>query len=39
VLHCIPKDILDNSEEDYYQFLDERRKLMATKIKKYFAEL
>ena len=37
--HCIPEEILLNPEEDYGQFLDERRSLMAAKIRKYFAKL
>lgn len=37
--HCIPEKILLNPEEDYDQFLDERRSLMAAKIRKYFAKL
>jgi hypothetical protein len=37
--HCIPEGIFDGLSEDYDQFLEERRKLMATKIKGYFAKL
>ena len=37
--HCIPEEILLNPEEDYDQFLDERRSRMAAKIRKYFAKL
>jgi hypothetical protein len=33
--HCIPLDLLEN-EMEYPEFLKERRKLMAEKIKKYF---
>lgn len=37
--HCIPESILTESIEDYDQFLEDRRKLMAAKIKTYFAKL
>lgn len=37
--HCIPESILTDSIEDYDQFLEDRRKLMAAKIKTYFAKL
>jgi hypothetical protein len=37
--HCVPEAIFDGLAEDYDQFLDERRKLMAEKIKTYFATL
>jgi hypothetical protein len=37
--HCIPEGILDNPEEDYNQFLEERRGRMAAKIKAYFSKL
>jgi hypothetical protein len=37
--HCIPESILNDPEEDYDQFLEERRGLMATKIKAYFSKL
>ena len=37
--HCIPESILDDPEEDYDRFLEERRALMAAKVKNYFARL
>lgn len=37
--HCIPEGILHDPEEDYEQFLEERRRLMAGKLRKYFAKL
>jgi len=37
--HCIPEEIFDELGEDYDQFLEERRKLMASRIKTYFAKL
>jgi hypothetical protein len=37
--HCIPEAILDGMAEDYEAFLIERRRLMAEKIKQYFAVL
>lgn len=37
--HCIPEGIFDGLSENYDRFLEERRKLMATKIKEYFARL
>jgi hypothetical protein len=37
--HCIPEAMLQNPEEDYEQFLDERRQLMAAKIRRYFTKL
>jgi hypothetical protein len=37
--HCIPKAMLDGEITDYDDFLEERRRLMALKIKKWFAEL
>lgn len=30
--HCIPESIFNHLAEDYDQFLEERRKLMAAKI-------
>ena len=35
-VHCIPEDIFNSLSDDYNKFLEERRKLMAAKIKKYF---
>jgi hypothetical protein len=37
--HCIPAGIFDGLAEDYSHFLDERRKLMAAKIKTYYGKL
>lgn len=37
--HCIPMDIFNSLADDYDQFLVERRKLMALKIKEYFNSL
>lgn len=37
--HCIPAGIFGELSEDYDQFLNERRKLMAARIKTYFAKL
>lgn len=37
--HCIPESILRDPEEDYDRFLEERRALMAAKIRDYFAKL
>lgn len=37
--HCIPVDIFDGLSEDYDEFLEQRRLLMAAKIRKYFEEL
>lgn len=37
--HCIPESMLDDPEKNYDSFLDERRKLMASKLKSYFARL
>jgi len=34
--HCIPEDVLTSTGMDYDSFLEERRKLMAAKLKKYF---
>ena len=38
-MHCIPDGMENKTAEDYESFLEERRKLMALKIKKYFASL
>jgi hypothetical protein len=38
-MNCIPDGMEKMSFEDYRTFLDERRKLMAQKIKKYFEAL
>jgi hypothetical protein len=37
--HCIPETILNDPEEDYERFLEERRGLMAAKLRSYFARL
>ncbi|HEX8846593.1 MAG TPA: DUF262 domain-containing protein [Pyrinomonadaceae bacterium] len=37
--HSIPESILSKPEENYDDFLEERRGLMAAKIKAYFAKL
>jgi hypothetical protein len=37
--HCVPEGIFGDLAESYDKFLDERRKLMAAKIKTYFARL
>ncbi len=37
--HCIPREIVNMTIEDYPQFLAERRQLMAKKIKKYYNSL
>ncbi|MGE4457342.1 MAG: DUF262 domain-containing protein [Arcobacteraceae bacterium] len=38
-MHCIPEMILSNNASDYEDFLNERRKLMALKIKAYYFSL
>lgn len=37
--HCIPLDIFNSLADNYEEFLVERRKLMAAKIKEYFGLL
>ena len=37
--HAIPEGILNSLADDYDLFLQERRKLMAAKIKEYFLTL
>ena len=37
--HCVPEGIFDGLSEDYDQFLEERRVLMASRIKEYFEKL
>jgi hypothetical protein len=39
VLHCIPEGMENKTAEHYEDFLQERRKLMAKKIKKYYWKL
>ena len=38
-MNCIPKDIFNMDSESYYRFLQERRMLMAHKIKEYYYNL
>lgn len=38
-MHCIPETILNNDASDYEEFLDERRKMMALKIKDFYFSL
>ena len=38
-MHCIPEGVESKSADDYDEFLDERRKLMASKIRNYFGTL
>lgn len=38
-MNCIPESIYNMSVEDYEDFLTERRKLMATKIRDYYRSL
>ena len=37
--NCIPETITQMEHEDYESFLNERRKLMALKIRKYYYSL
>ena len=37
--NCIPENVLDEDPPDYEDFLAERRKLMALKIKEWFEVL
>lgn len=37
--NCIPETIAQMAHEDYESFLNERRKLMAQKIRKYYYSL
>lgn len=37
--HCIPAAIFEMNIENYHEFLEERRKLMAEKIKRYYLGL
>lgn len=36
IMNCIPESLLETQEENYEEFLKERRQLMAQKIKKYY---
>lgn len=38
-VNCIPKDIINMNTDDYPRFLQERRKLMAMKIRNYYNSL
>jgi len=38
-VNCIPFEVCNMNHSDYSQFLEERRKLMAEKIKKYYYSL
>ncbi len=38
-MNCIPKEITQMNIDNYNDFLNQRRKLMATKIKEYYFEL
>lgn len=37
--HCIPETVFDMEFENYFDFLEERRRLMAKKIEKYYKSL
>ncbi len=37
--HCVPESVTGMTIDDYSKFLEERRKLMADKIKKYYKAL
>ncbi len=37
--NCVPTDVFDMGAEDYDRFLEERRQMMARKMKKYFQTL
>ena len=37
--HCIPKEIETMTIDNYFDFLEKRRKLMALKIKNYYFSL
>lgn len=38
-MHCLPESFLDGEIPDYDHFLEERRKLMALKIRDWFESL
>lgn len=38
-MHCIPETILTNDASNYEDFLNERRKLIALKIRDYYFSL
>ncbi|MEA2088729.1 MAG: hypothetical protein U9O55_02740 [Patescibacteria group bacterium] len=37
--HCIPEEIFNMNIDDYFEFLEMRRKLMAKKIERYYKSL
>jgi hypothetical protein len=37
--HCIPMSVFEATVEDYDDFLDQRRRLMASKIRAYYESL
>lgn len=37
--NCVPEDFVKMDVKDFNRFLDERRKLMAAKIKEYYESL
>ncbi|HSW97955.1 MAG TPA: DUF262 domain-containing protein [Candidatus Saccharimonadales bacterium] len=37
--HCIPESIFDMNIDNYFEFLEQRKKLMAEKIKNYYFSL
>ena len=38
-MHCLPESLIDGGNLDYDEFLEERRRLMALKIKAWFEAL
>ncbi len=38
-MNCIPENTVNMTIDDYEEFLEERRYVMAQKIKRYFAVL
>jgi hypothetical protein len=38
-MNCVPESMLDGDIPEYDNFLEQRRKLMALRIKKYFQQL
>ncbi len=38
-MHCLPGSLIDGGNPDYDEFLEERRRLMALKIKVWFEAL
>ena len=39
MVNCIPSDVFSMEFDDYDRFLEERRKLMAAKIRRYYESL